>query len=415
MFRGTKITLLLVLAVTAWTAPLFAGPWDEAAGELAREIAGVTGPVTIALSLRNSSSLAADEVPGIRRGIENSLRAAGVRTTSASAAASEVSVTLSENLEGLLWIASIRQGPDTRVVMRSVARRRAAAARPASSLSLRRTLLWSQARSILDAAVINSDTASAQLLVLDSEKVSLLRLTAGRWELDQALPVTAGHPLPRDVRGRLVPRRDLHPITPDPTGVGTSNLFDVFLPGVTCSTPATLPMALNCRESDDPWPLQAGQEQSAFFGGARNFFTGVLTPGVGKQASTAPFYSAAAVARPNYVLWLFAGTDGRVRALDGVNEVTLNATRDWGSNIAAIKGACGSFVLADAPGADAASDTIRAYDVADREPVAASPPLEFPGSITALWSSAGGEGAVVVVRNSRTNLYEAYAVALTCP
>ena len=70
---------------------------------------------------------------------------------------------------------------------------------------------------------------------------------------------------------------------------------------------------MNCRENDDPWPLvPAGLEWGmlsvfpsatsasvtippvgAFFAPTRNFFTGVLTPGVGKLTNVSKFYSAA--------------------------------------------------------------------------------------------------------------------------
>ena len=51
---------------------------------------------------------------------------------------------------------------------------------------------------------------------------------------------------------------------------------------------------------------------AAFFAPTRNFFTGVLTPGVGKFRTVSKFYSAALLPREKYLLWLFAATDGQV-------------------------------------------------------------------------------------------------------
>ena len=390
---------LFLLLGTA--SPATAAGWSDAAAGLARDIAAVAGPGTLTLSVRNDSSLGNEDVPQIRRALEVQLDAAGARVSGSASAASEVRVTLSENVAGYLWIASIRQGTDTRVVMRAVARPPAAgAAHPASSLVLRKTLLWSQAPPMLDIAVLDPGGPAARLLVLDSEQVTLLRLNSGHATLEQSFPITHTHPFPRDIRGRLM--------------VGHEHLFDAYLPGTTCRATSSAP-AFTCRDNDDPWPLQPGTEQAAFFGAARNFFTGVLTPGVGKQTSTAPFYSAAALTRPGYELWLFAGVDGRVRASDGVNEVVLNAARDWGSNIIAVKSACGPLLLADAPGDDNTADTIRAYEIADREPAPASPPLEFPGPVTAMWSPAGNDTPAAIVHNRKTNLYEAYSLAISCP
>ena len=41
-----------------------------------------------------------------------------------------------------------------------------------------------------------------------------------------------------------------------------------------------------------------------FFASTRNFFTGAISPGIGKQVTTQPFYSAATVPREKYALWM---------------------------------------------------------------------------------------------------------------
>src|SRR5262249_31653982 len=152
----------------------------------------------------------------------------------------------------------------------------------------------------------------------DADKVSLYRLQGGKWQQEQALSVTHARPWPRDLRGRLVPVRD--------------HLLDVYLPGVYCRTSAVMPLNLTCRESDDPWPLVAAgggttfpsfgaaasgvpstvAPMGAFFAATRNFFTGALTPGIGKFTTVPKFYSAAYLPRDKYVLWLFPSVDGQV-------------------------------------------------------------------------------------------------------
>ena len=61
----------------------------------------------------------------------------------------------------------------------------------------------------------------------------------------------------------------------------------------------------------------------AFFAPTRNFFTGALTPGVGKFTTVSKFYSAALLPREKYLLWLFAATDGRVHMVDGISDQGL--------------------------------------------------------------------------------------------
>ena len=94
---------------------------------------------------------------------------------------------------------------------------------------------------ILDVAVLEENATPTHIAVLDAEKVALYRWQAGKWQQEQALGIVHARPWPRDLRGRLIPARD--------------HLLDVYLPGVMCRSAAAMPLTLNCRETDDPWPL----------------------------------------------------------------------------------------------------------------------------------------------------------------
>jgi hypothetical protein len=152
--------------------------------------------------------------------------------------------------------------------------------------------------------------------------------------------------------------------------------------------------------------------QKAFFNSSRNYFTGALAPGIGRQAP--PFYSAAELPRSNYSLWIFAGVNGQFRAVDKINDVPLSvaSTREWGSDIASIRG-CGNatYVVASTPGSSD-EDSVRAYEVTDRDPLAVSLPLQMMGPVLALWRE--GDAATAVVKNNRTNFYEAHSISVGC-
>ena len=195
--------------------------------------------------------------------------------------------------------------------------------------------------------------------------------------------------------------------------VRQDHLFDVYLPGVFCQSSGSAPLSLACRESDDPWPLSSLFSLGGFFAPTRNFFSGVLSPGLGKQTTTAKFYSAAPLQRANYILWIFAGVDGQAHLLDGVSDQVLRL--NWGSDLAGVKTSCGSGwqVLATRAGNDS-GDSVRAYEFPDRDPVAVSEPLDFGGGITALWTEAKGGTAVAVSRNAETGNYEAFRLAVAC-
>jgi hypothetical protein len=205
--------------------------------------------------------------------------------------------------------------------------------------------------------------------------------------------------LPRDDRGRIFIRKD--------------HLFDAYLPGLICHSTNLAPLSIRCSPSEDPWPLQS-QGLSAFFSPARNFFTGALVPGIGKQNSAPPFYSAAAIPRPNYSLWIFAGLDGQVHLLDGINQQVFTRIH-WGSDVAAVHPACrpDSLVLADAADSEP-TESIQAFEVPDREPAAVSPKLTLNGKVTALWSTPDGANAIAVYRNFSTGNYEALQLNFDC-
>jgi hypothetical protein len=98
-----------------------------------------------------------------------------------------------------------------------------------------------------------------------------------------------------------------------------------------------------------------------------------------------------------------------------VSQLTLS-TLDWGSGIASLKTSCGSGwqVLATGRGDRTDPDAVRAYEIADREPVVVSAAESFPGPITALWTQSDGTAAVAVTRNLKAGTYEAYRLAIAC-
>jgi len=152
----------------------------------------------------------------------------------------------------------------------------------------------------------------------------------------------------------------------------------------------------------------------AFYASMRNFFTGALTPGVGKFTNVPKFYSAALLPRDKYLLWFFAGTDGRVHIVDGVSD---QATRiDWGSDLASVKTTCGAGWQVLATSSDTTSgDAVRAYEFPERDAVAVGAAVDFTGSdITALWTEAKADTAIAVVRNRETGSYEAFRLAVSC-
>jgi len=386
---------LLLLAGVA-----FATDWQAPASQLAQRIAGITGPGAVSVTVTNRSSLSPPEVDDIRRKLVSELAGYGVQSAASDQAAASVQVSLSEDLQGYLWVGEVHQGTSEPViVMVTVPGPVKASEDRSAPLTIQKSLLWSDENRILDVALIAG--TPAHMIVLGDEKIGLYRLQNSQWQQEQVLPIVHVRPWPRDLRGRLVLRKD--------------HLFDAYLPGVYCRSTATAPLSVSCDDSDDPWPLTGNPGGlNAFFSASRNFFTGALSPGIQKQKMAPAFSSAAPLPRDNYTLWAFSALDGQVHLLDGVGDQVL-AQSGWGSDIASVRSACGpGWQILASSNESGPNDEVRAFEIADREPTLVSAPVEFNGGITALWADSDSTSVTAIIGNSETDKHEAYRLTIDC-
>jgi hypothetical protein len=400
--RALSCIALLPALFVAFASRAEATDWHTPVQQLALKIVAATGPGAVAFQLNNRSSLEKRESDEIASGLKTQLTAAGLQFVKPEQAVATVQVSLSENLQSYVWVAEIHEGSsESSVVLVSMPRLDSSIfTHQASQPTIRKVPLWSQDEPILDVVSLDVNGTPLHLIVLSPEQLGIYRFQDNRWQQDQLLPITHSRPWPRDLRGRLILSKD--------------HLFDVYMPGVFCRSTAAAPLSLACRDSDDPWPLGSGDTtQNAFFSPTRNFFTGVLVPGVGNQKTATRFYSAAPIPREKYALWAFSGVDGQTHLLDGMTDLAANL--GWGSGLASVKTGCGTAwqILASHP-SDGGTDSIRAFEFPDRDPLPVSAPLEFSGKITALWTEPSGSTAIAVSQNSETGKYEAVRLAISC-
>ena len=395
-----------LLATVLLPSSLSASSLGDTARQLAHKIATAAGPGAFALEVTNRSSLDEKSVREVRSALEAQLQSEGVHTAKAEQAMGTVEVVLSESLREYVWTAEIVIGPDEKKVAlvslpRSPTSTLFAAAFP---IVLKITLLFAQEQPILDVAQVEMPGGS-RLLVLDGGSAAVYRHQganpAGRWELEASLPIAHTRAFPRDLRGRLLLRRD--------------HLFDAYLPGTVCRSSAVAPLSLSCNDSDDPWPLTPEDGSvRAFFAASRNFFTGALSPGIGKVSNVSSFYSAAALPRSGYTLWALAAVDGSLHLVDGMTDQAIRSGK-WGSDLAAVHSSCGTGTqLLISESGETERDGLRAFEIPDRDPVAASSAAEFDGGIVALWPDSSGNSASAIVRRNNTGWYEAYRVSISC-
>jgi hypothetical protein len=188
--------------------------------------------------------------------------------------------------------------------------------------------------------------------------------------------------------------------------------INVFLPGARCSGKIS-PPSLDCRASDDPWPI--GEGLVAFFSPRRNFFNGLLA-GSSAGASIAPFFSGATWQSGDQHVWLFTGTDGHTRLFQndlGTPTATFNG---WGSTLAPVHSVCGSGwqVLTSSPADTTRLDSVQAVEISGREALPVSAPVDLAGTVETLWT-AGNYGQVVNgVLHSQQGRYEAFTLTVIC-
>lgn len=368
--------------------------WQPAADDLAQQVLARAGsPSTISLSVENLSSLSGADQAAIQQAITTSFRNSGARLVKPDFALATVDITLSEDWQSYVWVAEIRQGPTSQVVIKTLPRPQKAANLRMPILSIRKALVWQQDTSILDFYFDGQN-----LFVLEPTQLSIYANDNGKWRPRQTLAVTHEGRWPRDLRGRL-----------------QVNGFQItaFLPGTTCGGTSTPPV-MDCRSSDDPWQINPGL-LAAFFSPTRNFFTGVLA-GQSAGESVAPFFSAAAMQNNGSRAWVFAGTDGRARIFLNNISAPVATVNDWGSNIIGVQSGCGTGwqVLATSPGDLNHDDSIQAFEIEGRQAAPVSPVIDLDGAVVALWPGENTQAAHAIVASPATGKFEAWSVTVAC-
>jgi hypothetical protein len=253
------------------------------------------------------------------------------------------------------------------------------------------------------------------LVVVEPEEIVVFSRGAAGWVERKRVGMGQTRPLTRDARAVIYP---------SPSGTG----FEAFTAGMECagsyqSAEGSGDWTVRCHESDDPWPLpltagngtqgSLGQvAMKAFYNAARNYFTGVITPGA--EVDLPAFYTAVVVPRPGGSGLLIGGIDGKVQLLESSPLKQVAGTRDWGSDFAALNTGCGSGTQVVVSGSgEAASDSLRAYEVAAQEAIPGSAALAMDGTVTALAASPDGKSLLAVVRGGAER-YEVDRVTASC-
>jgi len=406
LMRLIAMVVVVLTGLTSLAQNPAPKPWDQPAASLAEEIAGILGPGQARLTIRNISTVSTDQIPAIRRLLEQDLKAHGVLASGAESA-NTIRVTLSENARERLWVAEVVEGNETRVAMVHVEPGTAHQALAGSGLTLRKQTVFTTSSNVLAAW----ETANS-LVIIEPEQVVIYARTAEGFEPRQKVGIGQTIPLPRDPRGVIVPSAD-------------ATAFDAFVAGTRCSgvSQSAGAWTVRCHESDDPWPIVQGTipqasaasnppSLKAFYNPARNYFTGVVAPSPG--VDLLPFYTAALLPRADGAAMLINAIDGKVQIVTNGALKPVAGTRDWGSDFASLNSGCGAGTQVVATGSgEASTDSLRAYELPAQEAISASAPLAMDGTVTALWTAPDARSLFAVVRTA-TDRYEVDRVTASC-
>jgi hypothetical protein len=387
----------------AQSTPQLPPAWNDAVYALAEKIAAaLTPPHTLSLDVKDNSSAVPVDLAVVRQGLEADIAARGGRVAAVASAESDVQVTISQNAEGYLIVAIVHHGDSQQIFIVPITGSEASSPQPTPEPGIQRKIVWRQSRQILDFAQATADASHTVWYLLEPDRLESYVFAGGEEVVRLARPLPRSSPS-RDPRGRLLLTDAIH--------------FEALIGSFRCDGPRSPTLVIECHEnSAQQWPIGS---VTARLEPARNYFSGRMSFSGGGEAKFPAFYSAAALSPDTggqgTSQWVLAGIDGQAQLFAGAPE-PLETFVGWGSDILSIAPACGSGwqVLVSGAGDWTQPDRLQLYEIRDRRATAIGRPLEFPGPILTLWSSADGESARVVSRNLQTGLYEASIVSVSC-
>jgi hypothetical protein len=407
-----------------------AGSLEDAARNLARKVIPLLpSHNSVSLSVRNLSSLSAEQVSYFSQVLEGELQTRGHKISSADSASALLRVTLSENPTSLLAIGEVVDNGQSRFALESFT----LAAIPyggsnSRKVTLYRDLVWKQQDPILDLKFLRPNgQKQEQIAVLSPTVLSLYEGEEMSWSPVKSFPIPHSGPQSRDPRAQLF----------QVNGDGHPNLIADF-PNRFCSIDlaGTLDSTnMECNGNGEKeliggTLLAAGPfliDNGAKWNSSRNYFTGELFGESGIRWHIEPFYSAAVMGlKPEEptIFLIAAGIDGNARLLDK-SDKEIRSFTGWGNEVTTIHSTCDDnwHILASARGDWTDNDKISAYQFEEHDVVALDQPVILPGPVLALGSEqipsdaefAGHrDGAIAIVRNLKTGEYEAYRISMAC-
>ena len=218
-------------AAQSETAPALPAEWPAGVQTLAAKIAAVVKPSRrFSLEIKNISSLGAADVEAIRKALEGELQTQALRV---GAGGTNVRVTLSENVDGYVWVAEIRaEEKALGVAIVSIPRPPAQIGNEGkASLELSRELIWQQRVRFLDFSVFYGIPGAmySTLVILEPDRLNYYQSRNADWNATRSVAFPNVEPKQRDPRGEIVNAENT-----------------VYAPGIRCTGDVQDPAKLEC-------------------------------------------------------------------------------------------------------------------------------------------------------------------------
>jgi hypothetical protein len=189
-------------------------PWNDAVAQLADKIAASVSPSTpVTLDVKNISSLDASYTSAIGLALRNELQRHSLHLTSAVSTAPpsavQLQLTLSESTDQFVWVvqnlgntSDAKSNPVTIVSVSKIDLADGKSDEP--FLLLEKRLVWKQPENFLDFALFkNSDSSDPALLVLETNRLALYKMSGSEWKISRTSPIPQASPASRDPQGNI--------------------------------------------------------------------------------------------------------------------------------------------------------------------------------------------------------------------
>jgi hypothetical protein len=189
----------------AQPVPQLPSSWSDGVQSLAAKIVNLAGhEKNISLDVHNISSLTSADVAAIRQSLESELTHRRFHLVPPSQTDEQILVTLSEGVDGYLWVAQFHNDSGERVEIVSIPKTNAAyATPPVVALVLEKKLIWQQPTPFLDFAIL-----TAPLAILEPDHLTYyfpdyMSPDFIIWHWGRNIPIPHSGPWPRDLRGSI--------------------------------------------------------------------------------------------------------------------------------------------------------------------------------------------------------------------